>query len=91
MRQVTEQIASAFINGERKTVSNTHTDGKNLFLHGNLIAKKENGSLYITDAGWQTNTTKERLNGLPGVSICQKKGTWYLNGTKWNGQFIKVN
>ena len=38
--------------------------------------------------GYKTNTTKERLNGIPGVCIQQKKGVWYLNGKEmldgWN-------
>jgi hypothetical protein len=44
----------------------------------------------ITNAGWRSNTTKERLNGLPNVSIQQKKGDWYLNGEVWNGQSTEV-
>jgi glutamine cyclotransferase len=60
-----------------------------LLLYGNLIAKKkyENGvliSFEITNAGWASNTTKERLNGLNGVSIHQKNYQWYLNGKEWN-------
>ena len=35
--------------------------------------------------------TKERLNGLHGVSITQKNFIWYLNGKKWNGNLIKIN
>lgn len=63
-----------------------------LELHGHEIAAMDSKdhSLYITNAGWQTNTTKERLNGLPGVSIYQKKGKWYLNGNEWNGEWIQV-
>jgi hypothetical protein len=47
-------------------------------------------TLSITSAGWKSNTTKERLNALPQVSITQKKGEWYLNGTLWNGKLIDV-
>lgn len=50
-----------------------------------------NNVLEITNAGWATNTTKERLNGIPGVSISQRKGIWYLNGKEWGGKFIKIN
>lgn len=63
----------------------------NYFLHSNLIAKVSIDGLFITNAGWESNTTKERLNGINGVSIQQKKGVWYLNGTEWNGELIKVN
>lgn len=63
-----------------------------LRLHGHEIARREVGSnsIQITNAGWFSNVTKERLNGLPGVSIQQKKGEWYLNGVKWDGEWITV-
>lgn len=41
MRKVSEQIARAFLNGQAKSVGNSSTDGKQLFLHGNLIARKD--------------------------------------------------
>jgi hypothetical protein len=56
-----------------------------LYLFDNLIASFEEDGLYIRNAGWFSNTTKERLNAIPGVSIVQKKGVWYLNGHKWDG------
>jgi len=63
-----------------------------LELFGNEIAAADSrdGSIYITNAGWQSNTTKERLNGLPGVSISQQKGKWYLNGELWDGKWTKI-
>lgn len=62
-----------------------------LSLHDNNIAYKVNNDLYITNAGWQSNTTKERLNALPNVSIHQKNWQWYLNGKEWNGELTKVD
>jgi len=35
-------------------------------------------------------TTKERLNGLPNVSIYQFNFKWFLNGEEWDGSRIKV-
>jgi hypothetical protein len=90
MRKVTSSIQSAFYYGESKKVSNTHTDGKAIYLHGNKIAEKRDGYLWITNAGWQSNTTKERLNALACVSIQQKNGKWFLNGKEWNGEWINV-
>lgn len=63
-----------------------------LLLHGNPIARYQAGdtslrSLVICDGNHQTNTTKERLNGLPGVRVHQKAGKWYLNGAKWDGSW----
>lgn len=65
-----------------------------MLLHGNEIAYKYNNpakTLSITNAGWFSNTTKERLNGLPGVKIQQIKGKWYLNGELWDGEIIDIN
>jgi hypothetical protein len=62
-----------------------------LHLHGNVIAEMtQHGELWINDAGWQTVTTKERLNGFNMVDIVQKDFEWYLNGELWDGSLIKV-
>jgi len=89
-RKVTNQIVSVFLAGKTLTVSNSSTDGSNLYLFGNCIAKRGIDGLFITNAGWKSNTTKERLNGLPNVSISQKKGNWYLNGEEWDGKLIEI-
>lgn len=62
-----------------------------LILHGNTIAELSHKGLQISSGGWQTNTTKERLNGLPNVSIHQKDFQWYLNGHIWHGDWIKID
>jgi len=85
-RKVTETIVDAFLSGQTKTVGNTHCDGSGIYLHGNLIAIREADQIYVSNAGWFSNTTKERLNGIPGVSVSQIKGEWYLNGEKWDGK-----
>jgi hypothetical protein len=90
-RKVTNSIVSAFISGNELKVSNSKTDGKSLYLFGNKIAEKRKDGLYITNAGWNSNTTKERLNALPNVSICQKKHVWYLNDKEWDGSWTKVS
>ena len=45
----------------------------------------------IINAGWFSNTTKERLNALPNVHITQKNWVWYLNEKEWNGELIDIN
>jgi hypothetical protein len=90
MRLVTQKIVSAFLRNECKRIGSTATDGHTIWLHGHAIARFENDGLWISDAGWPTNTTKERLNGLPDVRIVQKKGQWYLNGHAWNGGWVHV-
>ena len=88
MRQITRQITLAFRRGERLRVGNSFTDGCKLYLHGNLIAHRLNGRIWINNAGWATPTTKERLNALPDVHIVQRRGEWYLNGQPWDGDWI---
>jgi hypothetical protein len=90
MKKVTEKVVSAFMQGKALKVSNTETDGTALFLHGNKIAEKRSDGLYVSNAGWMSNTTKERLNALPNVSIHQKNWQWYMNGELWGGKWTKV-
>ena len=99
MRQITYDAIRAFENGYNFKRGNTRVivghDGVEysvrLLLHGNLIAERTSNGVYIQDGGWQSNTTKERLNGLSGVNIVQRNWVWYLNGEAWNGGFIRVN
>lgn len=64
MRNITKQIAAAFKAGIKKANGNTMTDGKSVWLHGNKIAENRNGVLFVSLAGWNTNTTRERVNGI---------------------------
>lgn len=90
MRQITEQSVRAFFNRETFNKANmrvsTIDNGMHLFLHGNLIAKIENNQVYISDCGWQTPTTKERLNGVlnhcSGGYIYQENFVWYYVNSK---------
>ena len=85
MRKVTNQIAKSFFNGQSKTVGNTRTDGNSVWLHGNKIAEKIDNGLKLTLAGWNTPTTRERLNGILQVfnldgSYNQQDFEAYFNG-----------
>ena len=62
-----------------------HTNEMEVFLHGNHIATlcKISMDLRLFDGGWQSNTTKSRLNALldefgGGDRVIQKDFTWYL-------------
>lgn len=91
MNKTTTTIVNAFVNGNAKSVGNTKTDGKSLWLFNNKIAEHREDGLWITNCGWTSRTTKERLNALPDVDISQKKGKWYLHGVEWDGNWIQVN
>ena len=100
MRKVSIEIAKAFINDKKKTVGNTYTEDGKIFLHNNKIAWWESvgknyskGShidsnsvhLCFSMCGWDTPTTRERLNTLfyelfksDRVYLRQSKGNQYL-------------
>ncbi len=98
MRKITQQAIAAFLNRERFEGGNTRVltgmlpdnIGADLYLHGNLIARMDDTGLNISSGGWQTATTKERLNALPGVRVHQKNFTWYLNGYMWHGGYVNI-
>ena len=97
MRQITKESINAFMNASNFNKQNTSVEVLPnvtiLKLHNNAIAYRYNDpkkTLSITNAGWQSNTTKERLNALPNVNILQKNFIWYLNGKEWNGELTEV-
>lgn len=89
MRDITYKAVRAFMDKEQFYLANTEVrttseGGAILELHGNAIAKiDKDNNVQVRSAGWETNTTKERLNGIPNVNVQQKAGQWYLNGVKW--------
>ena len=53
------------INWKKDNTSVITEDGiSKVYLHGNLIAEIDDVSLKLYDGGWQSNTTKSRLNAL---------------------------
>ena len=69
--------------GNTEVVTNDTTS--NVYLHGNLIATVTDTDMTIFDGGWQSNTTKSRLNALcqefciSGEGVYQKNFQWYVN------------
>jgi len=99
MNQTTSKLANAFLVGKPIKVGNSQSTGRALLLFGNKIAEWREDGLWITNCGWQTKTTKERLNGIGmylNFWIAQRKGNWYLTGnelggeTYWSGDWVKV-
>jgi len=69
MRKITKEAVTAFLNGVPYKKSNTEVKiiddkRKQLILFGWTIAFTDSNGLYISDCGYRTMTTKERLNGL---------------------------
>ena len=89
-----KQIEKAMLNAirERKNWHNSNTSVKiaqfgNLpacvvvRLHGNVIYFRnlENNAVFFTLAGWNTNTTRSRLNAL-GIGVYQRNFAPMYNG-----------
>lgn len=98
MKKITEDARDAFYEGRSFNRSNTQVEVLPnvtiLRLFGNAIAYRYNDpekTLSICTCGWNTNTTKERLNSLFEVSIYQKNHIWYLNGKEWDGSLIDIS
>ena len=67
------------------TTVTTCGDVSTVHLHGNKIAEVTDNWMRIFDGGWQSNTTKSRLNALinefcNGMTdgVFQKDFTWYI-------------
>jgi hypothetical protein len=81
MRIVSKKIAVSFENNRSRKVGNTHTDGQSVFLYGNkIIERREDGSVWVSLAGWNTPTTRSRINDITGAGFSQKDFTPYLRG-----------
>ena len=91
MRKIETQMNQA-IRGQRNwagsnTTVFTSDNGleSNVYLHGNHIATyfHDKRKLQIFDGGWQSNTTKSRLNALLdefdyGSYVFQRNWVWFL-------------
>ena len=81
MRKLTKQIKQACEQGTSKKVGNTETDGQTVWLHGNAIVKRDpDGLVRWSLAGWNTSTTRERVNGIVNAGVCQVSFEPVLNG-----------
>jgi hypothetical protein len=97
MKKISMDSAQALLVGKRFKRGNTEVrvlpNVSVLLLHGNEIAYRYNDpdqTLSVTNAGWFSKTTKERLNAIDGVGISQKNWVWYLNGEAWDGRLKDV-
>ena len=91
MRQIEAKMNQALRNFQNwssgnTTVTSTREEMK-VFLHGNHIATLNKATMTnnLFEGGWQSNTTKSRLNAILNefrygdCSVFQKNFTWFLN------------
>ena len=98
MRKIETQMCRAIQANKNWTSGNTSVlteDGiSTVYLHGNKIAEIDDSSMTIFDGGWQTTTTKSRLNALintfcNGVTdgVFQKNYQWFIKDNNVTREF----
>jgi len=90
MRKIETQMCAAVQNNQNWQSGNTavyfdsETGVSIVRLHGNKIAEISDDTMTIFDGGFQSNTTKSRLNALcdefcvAGEGVFQKDFAWYV-------------
>ncbi len=102
MRKIEQQMNDAVANNKNWQSANTsvHFNEENgvsiVRLHGNKIAEIGDDYLQIFDGGWQTTTTKSRLNALIDRfcnavtdGVFQKDYQWYIRDNKSTQSSVK--
>ena len=92
MRQIEKQMNFALSNKGNWSKDNTRvefndsTNCSTVFLHGHSIATYDHAlkAVKISSCGWETNTTKSRLNAIlqevkPGCGVFQKNFDWFVS------------
>jgi len=109
MRKIEQQMNRAIANKADWSSSNTRveynnsTDCSSIYLHGHQIATYDhnNQAIKLSSCGWQTVTTKSRLNAILdevkyGCRVFQKQFDWYLSTNNqtvdfWDGMILSHN
>lgn len=67
--------------GNTEVTFDPETGESKVFLHGNHIATVGETFVQIFDGGWQSNTTKSRINAICSAHCIQGEGVFQRN---WN-------
>jgi hypothetical protein len=88
MRKIESQMNKAITENRDWKLDNTEVvtvDGvSTVYLHNNKIAEVGDNFVRLYDGGYQSTTTKSRLNailaehGLPGECVFQKEWKWFV-------------
>jgi len=98
MRKIEQQMNRAIRNrvsfsSSNTTVSINDDNTAEVRLHGNHIATITNNSVILFDGGWQSNTTKSRLNAILdeftyGTRVFQKNWNWFVGFKNVSEDFV---
>ena len=101
MRKIERRMNFAISNKSNWSSSNTQvsynetTNCSSVYLHGHQIATFDHNlkALKLSSCGWQTNTTKSRLNAIldqliTGARVFQRDFNWYLSYANQTHDFM---
>ena len=101
MRKIEQQMNRAIANRTDWSSSNTRvefndsTNCSSVFLHGHNIATFDHNlkAVKISSCGWQTVTTKSRLNAILdevkwGARVFQKNWNWFVSFNNQTADFM---
>jgi hypothetical protein len=96
MRVIESKMLNAIKSRKSMRCDNTEVvtfgDVSEVYLHGNKVAEISPNYVYVQDCGWQTVTTKSRINAILRSynlgNVSAKKFQWFVNGAKWHGSFL---
>mgnify|MGYP003148809375 FL=1 len=106
MRQIEKQMNFALSNranwrkDNTEVLYNSNTNCSSVYLHGHQIATLDhnNQALKLSSCGWQTVTTKSRLNAILdeinyGCKVFQKNFDWFVSYNNqtvdfWDGMIL---
>ena len=101
MRKIESQMIAAINSSKNWQSANTsvhfneESNTSIVRLHGNKIAEVTDDSMTIFDGGWQTTTTKSRLNALINEfcnavtdGVFQKNYQWFVTDNNVTKEFI---
>jgi hypothetical protein len=99
MRKITRQAFNAFMRGDHFKLDNTEVYCEAggtmvMLLHGLPVAKREGSALWVTTSGYDTLTTKERINPIlwvHGKRAYHTKRQLMVNDQPWDGSWLRVD
>ena len=103
MRLIEQQMIDALKQRKDWKKDNTHVETikyndtyvcSNVYLHNNLIGVVGTNQVEVYDGGWQSNTTKSRLNAIINglcdgrmFGVFQKNYQWFIKDAVVNVEF----
>lgn len=94
MSKIHQKVIDSFLKGKQCRINNTMTNGHELFLFDNCIARRDKDIIQVTTSNWNTVTTRDRLNMIPRIYVrCQKNNLQINLQSKWqdwDGKWINV-